>query len=153
MLGTSFSRGNVPELKTLNTLPSILAQRMAAAADCPEAILTGPDGVLLEGAASNLFLVIGGELLTPAPGAGFLAGLTREKILELAKTAGIKIREMKLFKHDLEKASEIFVVGSIREVVPVVIIDGQKVSDGTPGPVTLRIQREYRKMIETLLAD
>jgi len=144
-LDDSFSRGNVPELKTLNTLPSILAQRRAAAAGCPEAILTGPGGILLEGATSNL--------LTPAVGAGFLAGLTRSKVLELAARLGIRIREKQLDQRHLEAACEVFVVGSVREVVPVVKIDGRVVGDGTPGPVTRRIQLEYRESIERLLAE
>ena len=151
-LDDSFSRGNVPELKTLNTLPSILAQRRAAAAGCPEAILTGPGGVLLEGAASNLFLVSSGNLLTPAVGAGFLAGLTREKILTLAREMGIEIREKQLDGRHLEAACEVFVVGSVREVVPVISVDGRIVGDGTCGPVTRKIQQEYRRLIKNLLA-
>ncbi|MBU8870109.1 MAG: aminotransferase class IV [Gemmatimonadales bacterium] len=152
-LGAFFSRGNVPELKTLNTLPSILAQRMAAAAGCPEAILTGPEGILLEGAASNLFLVSSGNLLTPATGAGFLAGLTREKVLNLAKEMGIEVRQKKLDGRHLEAACEVFVVGSVREVVPVVTVDGRTVGDGTPGPVTRKFQHEYRQMIAGLLGN
>ena len=151
-LDAYFSRGNVPELKTLNTLPSILAQRAAAAVGCPEAILTDPEGILLEGAASNLFLVSSGNLLTPAVGAGFLAGLTREKILGLAKKLGIEVREKRLDGSHLEAADEVFVVGSVREVVPVVRVDGRTIGDGTPGPVTRRVQREYRRMIDSLLA-
>ena len=150
-LDASFSRGNVPELKTLNTLPSILAQRKAAAAGCPEAILTGAGGVLLEGAASNLFLVSSGNLLTPAVGAGFLAGLTREKVLDLARQMGIEIREKRLDGRHLEAACEVFMVGSVREVVPVISVDGKNVGDGTCGPVTRKIQQEYRKLIDGLL--
>jgi branched-chain amino acid aminotransferase len=150
MLDESFSRGNVPELKTLNTLPSLLAQRRAAAAGCPEAILTGPDGILLEGAASNLFLVSAGHLLTPAVGAGFLAGLTRSKVLALADQLGLEVREKQLDQRHLEAACEVFVVGSVREVVPVISVDGRVVGDGAPGPITLRIQRGYRDTMERM---
>lgn len=152
-LDESFSRGNVPELKTLNTLPSVLAQRRAAAAGCPEAILTGPQGILLEGAASNLFLVSSGNLLTPAVGAGFLAGLTRGKILALAAELGIEVREKLLDLRHLEAACEVFVVGSVREVVPVVAVDGRSVGDRAPGPVTRRLQAAYRSSMERLRTE
>ncbi len=152
-LDAGFSRGNIPELKTLNTLPAILALREAARAGCSEALLTATDGRLLEGATSNIFLVRDGALATPAVGAGFLAGLTREKILRLAGELGIDAVESDLDRADLAAADEVFVVGSVREVVPVIRTDGHIVGDGTPGPLTRRIQRGYRALIERLLYE
>lgn len=147
VLDPDYSRGNIPELKTLNTLPAILAQRQAARAGCQEAILTAQDGRLLEGAISNLFLVRGGELATPAVGAGFLAGLTRTKILALADDLKIPTAETDLYRADLEAADEAFVVGSVRELLPVVRVDGGPIGAGRPGPVTRRFQEAYRKLI------
>lgn len=151
VLDPDYSRGNVPELKTLNTLPAILAQRQAARAGCREAILTAHDGRLLEGAISNLFLVRGGELLTPAVGAGFLAGLTRSKILALAGRLGLAARELDLYPADLAGADEAFVVGSVREILPVIRVDGRPVGAGTPGPLTRRLQAGYRDLVAELL--
>lgn len=146
-LDASFARGNFPELKTLNSLATIRALRRATAAGCHEAILTDPDGCLLEGAISNLFLVSAGNLLTPACSGGFLPGRTRERILDIADREGITVREKPLDRRHLEAACEVFLASSVREVLPVTSIDGQPVGDGAPGEVTRRIQDCYRRSI------
>ncbi len=149
-LDASFARGNFPELKTLNSLATIRALRLATAAGCQEAILTDPAGSLLEGAISNLFLVSSGNLLTPVCTGGFLPGRTRERILDIAAGEGITVREKQLDRRHLEAACEVFLASSVREVLPVVSIDGRPVADGTPGEMTVRIQDRYRRDI---LAD
>lgn len=143
-----YARGNLPELKTINVITAVLAQRRAAAAGCVEAILTGPDGHLLEGSVSNLFLVRDGAVLTPAADEGaFLAGRTRERILGLCRDLGIDAREEMLVRGDLAAADEAFTASSVREILPVVTVDGQAVGAGRPGPVTLRLQAAYSAKI------
>ena len=149
-MDASFARGNFPELKTLNSLATIRALRRAAAAGCPEAILTDEAGCLLEGAISNLFLVSAGTLLTPVCCGGFLPGRTRELILNLAAQEGITVREKPLDLRHLAAACEVFMASSVREVLPVISIDGIPVGDGSPGGTTRRIQDRYR---HSLLAD
>ena len=146
-LDATYARGNSPELKTLNSLATLRAQRRAAADGCPEAILTDSDGGLLEGSISNLFLVASGNLLTPASTGGFLAGRTRERVLGIAAAEKITVREKPLDRRHLEAACEVFVASSVREVLPVISIDGKAVGDGRPGPVTRRIQERYRQDI------
>jgi len=150
-LDPAFSRGNFPELKTLNALPGLRALRQAMKSGCQEAILTGPKGELLEGAVSNLFLVQGGALATPAVGAGFLAGRTRERVLGIAAQKGIDAAERDLKTADLSTADEIFVASSVREILPVVLVDAVKVGQGKPGPVTRAIQEGYRTLIARAL--
>ncbi|MEN8006980.1 MAG: aminotransferase class IV [Candidatus Krumholzibacteriota bacterium] len=152
-LDASYARGNSPELKTLNSLATMRALRRAAAADCPEAILTGSEGQLLEGAISNLFLVAAGKLLTPLAGAGFLAGRTRERILAIAAAEKITVREKPLDRRHLEAACEVFVASSVREVLPVTSFDGTRVGNGLPGEVTRLIQKRYRQGIQTDLSS
>jgi branched-subunit amino acid aminotransferase/4-amino-4-deoxychorismate lyase len=152
-LGESHARGNFPALKTLNSLATVRALRRAAAAGCPEAILTGPEGRLLEGAVSNLFLVSEERLLTPAIDGGFLAGRTRERILGIAAAEEIEVGEMELDRSHLAAADEVFVASSVREVLPVVSIDGHPVSDRKPGPVTRLIQSRYRESVLAALRD
>lgn len=149
-LGAAYARGNFPALKTLNSLATIMALRQAAAAGCPEAILTDAERHLLEGAISNLFLVVEDSLLTPASRGGFLAGRTRQRILSIARAEGITVLEKDLDQGDLETAGEVFVASSVREVLPVVRIDGHPVGEGKPGPVTRLIQESYRR---TILAE
>ena len=146
-LDASFARGNFPELKTLNSLATIRALRRATAAGCQEAILTDPAGCLLEGAISNLFIVSSGNLLTPVCSGGFLPGRTRERILDIAAREGITVREKPLDRRHLEAACEVFLASSVREVLPVISIDGRPVDDGAPGEMTLRIQDRYRREI------
>ncbi len=143
-LGASYARGNFPALKTLNSLAALRALRRAAVSGCPEAILTDLNGALLEGAVSNLFLVAADHLLTPVSNDGFLAGRTRERILAIATAEGIEVREKALDRRHLEAACEVFMASSVREVLPVIRIDGHSVAGGLPGPVTRIIQDRYR---------
>ena len=147
-LPEGFARGNLPELKTLNGVTTVLAQRRAAAAGCVEAILTGPGRRLLEGAVSNLFLVRGGVVSTPAADEGaFLAGRTRERIIAICGKLERPVREEVLTCADLAAADEAFVASSVREILPVVRIDDRPVGPGQPGPVTRSVQAAYRKAI------
>jgi len=147
-LPEGYARGNLPEIKTINGITTLLAQRKAAAAGCAEALLTGPDGVLLEGSLSNLFLVREGAVATPAAAEGaFLAGRTRERVLGLCRELGIPAGEAVLRCADLAGADEVFVASSVREILPVVRIDGLAVGDGRPGAVTRRLQEGYRRKI------
>lgn len=145
------ARGGLAHLKTLNGLPAVLAQREAAARGCREAILVGDDGRLLEGAISNLFLVIKGVLVTPAGEDHLLAGRTRERILSLAAGLGVPCADRRLDPADLHAADEAFTASSVREVLPVVRVDDRPVGDGAPGPVTRRLQAAYRDLVEKAL--
>ncbi len=152
-LDKAYARGNFPELKTLNALATLSALRQAAAAGCPEALLTGSNGRLLEGAVSNIFLVSGDHLITPAIEGGFLAGRTRERILKIAGRENIPVRQKVVDKRHLAAACEVFVVSSVREVLPVISIDGQAVGEGQPGPTTRLIQDKYRSLIARSLRE
>ena len=146
-LDEAYARGNFPGLKTLNVLATLLALRRAAAAGCPEALLTGPDGRLLEGAVSNIFLVSGDHLVTPTNDGEFLAGRTRERILKIAAREAIAVRKKVVDRRHLAAACEVFVVSSVREVLPVTAVDGQQVGEGIPGPLTRLFQTRYRDLI------
>ncbi len=146
-LNEAYARGNFPKLKTLNALATLSALRQAAAAGCPEALLTGPDGRVLEGAVSNIFLVSGDHLVTPASDGEFLAGRTRERILKIAARENLQVRQKIIDRRHLAAACEVFVVSSVREVLPVVSIDNQPVGEGIPGPVTRLVQEKYRALI------
>jgi branched-subunit amino acid aminotransferase/4-amino-4-deoxychorismate lyase len=151
LLEPGSARGNLPHLKTLNSLPALLAQRQAAARGCREAILLGEDGQLLEGSLSNLFLVTGGRLQTPARAGGLLPGLTRERILALAAGLGIDCDQRRLEPTDLLAADEAFTASSVREVLPIVAVDGRPLGAGRPGPVTRALQGAYRELVKKAL--
>lgn len=98
-------------------------------------------GNLTEGPGFNLFLVIDGELHTPDR--GVLQGITRRTVLELADEHGIAARVHAIPVGDAERADEAFVTSTAGGVMPVTIIDGRPLGDGTPGPITTRLRQAY----------
>ncbi|MDD4913698.1 MAG: D-amino acid aminotransferase [Methylococcales bacterium] len=128
------TRWQLCHIKAITLLGNILLRQEALDQGCAEAILV-KNGQAIEGAASNLFAVVDGILLTPPKTNDILPGITRDVILELAKKHGIAHREDLISLEALHAASEIWVASSTREIVPVVELDGVSVGDGQPGPV------------------
>ena len=114
------------------------ARREAERAGADDALLVA-GGVVLETATANLWWRRGDRLYTPATGAGVLPGVTRSFLLELEPaTEGV-------FRLDeLVTADEAFTTSSVREVMPVVEIDGAPVGGGVPGPAAARLQAGLR---------
>ena len=96
-------------------------------------------GEVAECTGDNIFILKNGVLKTPSPDAGILEGITRNAVLQLAREAGIPTQETTLIRHDLYVADEMFLTGTAAEVVPVVSLDGRKIGDGKPGPITQRL--------------
>lgn len=121
-------------IKSTNLLANILLRQQAVEKGSAEAIMI-KDGYLTEGAASNVFAVIDGVLLTPPKSDGILAGVTRDVILELAQSNNIPYGEDIISLDALLTASEIWLASSTREIVPVIELDGREISEGQPGPL------------------
>ncbi len=128
------SRWDLCNVKATTLLANILLRQQAVEQGCAEAILI-KNGYVTEGAASNIFAVIDGVLMTPAKNGDILPGITRDVIIELAQENDIAVSENVIALTALETASEIWVTSSTREIIPVVELDGVKVADGQPGPV------------------
>jgi D-alanine transaminase len=128
------SRWELCNVKATTLLANILLRQEAVEQGCAEAILV-KDGYVTEGAASNIFAVIGGILITPPKGNGILPGITRDVILEIARKNNVPCSEDIISLEALKTASEIWITSSTREIIPVVELDSKKVSDGKPGPV------------------
>jgi branched-chain amino acid aminotransferase len=148
----AFARGNFPQLKTLNYLSSQMAMRFAATSECQEAILVDRQGLVLEGATSNVFLVQEGRLLTPPVRLGILAGRTRAVVMTAARELGYGCEEAASNRRDLATADEVFLTSSVREILPVIKIDNSRVSDGRPGSITRALQSKYRQVVNDALA-
>ncbi len=134
-----------PRIKSLNYLNNILAKVEGLQAGCVEALMLNHKGEVAECTGDNIFLVTGGELLTPPTDAGILEGITRGVVIELAQAAGITVRETALTKHDVYIADECFLTGSAAEVIPVVKVDSRTIGDGKPGPVTRDLIKRFRE--------
>jgi branched-subunit amino acid aminotransferase/4-amino-4-deoxychorismate lyase len=152
VMKAAFARGNFPQLKSLNYLPSLLAMRFALAKDCHEAIFIDRQGKVLEGATSNVFIVTAGSLRTAPPRLGLLAGRTRALVIDAAKSLGHSCQELAFERRELLLADEVFLTSSVREIIPVTRVDKAIVADGTPGPITRMLQEKYRQQVQDYLA-
>jgi branched-subunit amino acid aminotransferase/4-amino-4-deoxychorismate lyase len=136
-------------LKTLNYLPNYLARREARKRGAHEAILRNAAGELLEGATSNVFLVIAETLVTPPTEGRALPGVTRGVVIEEARRLGIPGRETPVVEGDLSRASEAFLTSTIREILPIAAFDAVRLM--APGPLTQRLQEAYRGRVRAFL--
>jgi branched-chain amino acid aminotransferase len=90
--------------------------------------------------------VEGNEILTPPTYAGILVGITRNVVIDLAIKAGMKVKEEQLTRYDLYVADECFLTGTAAGIIPVVRIDGRKISSGKPGKITRSLLEKYNKL-------
>lgn len=151
LLREGFRRGNSPGVKSLNYLPTVLALREARRRGCAEALICDERDRLLEGATSNVFVVRDGRLATPPLSRGLLGGRTRALVLEAAARLGLPCAEADVTAADLAGADEVFLCGSVKEIVPVTAVDGAPVGGGAPGPLTRRLQEAYRRGVRDSL--
>ena len=138
-----FSPGWLGRHKTTSRLAWDLAREEARAADADEALLISPAGELLEGAASNVFVVrADGVLVTPPLTADVLPGVTRGLTLAAARALGIAVLETPVRADELATAREVFVTNSVQEVLPLRSLDGRPLPDRTLGMRLLAAHRE-----------
>ncbi len=127
-----------------NYLVAVLANREAARVGAKEALICDSSGRVVEGATSNVFWFSDGAVHTPPLEAGILPGITRAHVLEVSRQLGLRVVYRVPHKSDLQQAQEVFISSSIRELVPVVAIDGEPVGTGYPGPTTKRLLAAFR---------
>lgn len=140
------------DIKTTALLANALMRQEAVDDGCAEAILIR-DGLATEGAASNLFIVSDGVLITPPKSPHLLQGVTRDLIIELAAEQGIAHREADIEEAVLRSAEEIWMTSSTKEILPVTRLDDQTVGDGVPGPLWQRMRVLYQDYKQRLRAD
>lgn len=144
------SRWQFCNVKAITLLGNILHRQEAIDQGCAEALLV-KDGYVVEGAASNVFAVIDGVLLTPPKNNDILPGITRDVILDIARNNNIPCREESIPFTVLKTADEIWVTSSTREIIPVVELDSKPVADGKPGPVWHTMNQLFQAYKHTLL--
>jgi len=141
------SRSLLSGIKSINYLDSLVAQSEAVAAGADQAILLNEQGFVAECSTSNIFLVVGGQLLTPSVESGILPGVTREVVLELAQDLGITARVGEIPLNDLLCADEAFMTNSIIEVMPITTVDGKPVGSGMVGEITEKLMGAYGELV------
>lgn len=125
-------------LKTLSYAANMLAGRLAREAGFDEALFVTPHGRVLEGPTWTFFWVRDGILRTPPLSERILASITRARLLELCD-----VREEVCTLDDLARAEEAFIASSVREVLPIAVIDERDLP-AAPGPVTAAAAEAYR---------
>ncbi len=137
----SSHKGPLP--KSGNYQENVKAFKEATKRSAFDAIMVSPEGLVLEGTTSNIWLAKNGLILTPPLSDGVLEGLTRKTIFEMALKSEFRIQEQSLTKIDFLSADECFLTSTTRNIVPVTMIEGQKISNGKPGKLTLELLKSY----------
>lgn len=144
------NRGGLCYIKTVNLLANCLAMTRAKRRGAYEALLVR-DGFVTEATARSAFCVIDGVIYT-YPLANILPSITRKNVIELAEEHGWNLQERALPVDTFLAADEIFLAGTVAEVVPVVEVDGQSIGSGEPGPVFWRVHEAFRERIKSVTA-
>ena len=138
-------------VKSISLLGNILLRQEAEETGASEAILIN-DGLVTEGAASNVFAVIDGTLVTAPTGKRLLPGITRDLVIELAAAHDIPHEIRDFSENELQNASEIWLTSSTKEVLPVVTLNGKPVANGQSGPIwekMIGLYRAYKMKLQT----
>jgi branched-chain amino acid aminotransferase len=131
------------EIKSLNYLNSVLAKLEAADAGADDALMLDRNGFVSEATTTNLFIAKDGDIFTPPSTAGILPGVTRKRIMQLAKELGYTVFQKGITPYDVTSADEAFLTGTLSEIVPLVKVKGIEVGDGKVGPITRKIMSGF----------
>lgn len=126
---------------------STLAKIDAVKEGFDDAIMLSDNGTVAEGSGQNIFIYKNDQLLTPSIETGALGGITRKMVIEIANYLDIPVVEQDLSPADLIASDEIFFTGTATEIVGVVSVDSNKISDGTVGEVTSKIRTKYLEIV------
>jgi branched-chain amino acid aminotransferase len=130
-------RGALAGVKSTSYGENVQALRWAAARGAGEALFANTRGELCEGTGTNVFLAVGGSVVTPPLSSGCLAGVTRELLLEV-----LDAEERPVPLDQLFRAEEVFLTSSTRDVHPVDTVDGVDVPE-VLGPCTEKARRAF----------
>jgi 4-amino-4-deoxychorismate lyase len=132
----------LPGVKSTSYAVNMAADAEAKRRGADEAIFVDADHVVLEGTVTNVWWRKGDLLRTPSLDLGILAGVTRQTLLELAGPCGYRVEEGAFTLDDLADADEVFTSSSVREVMPVVELDGRHFDQGAAAAVLQQALRE-----------
>jgi len=130
-----------------NYLNSIVATQEAKRSGYDEALLLDQNGNVSEAPGENIFIVRGGELITPPISSSALEGLTRDAIMRVAEDLGIGVSRREVPRSELYAADEVFLSGTAAEITPVKSIDRRKIGNGRAGTITRRLMGAYGDIV------
>jgi len=129
------------DIKSVALLANVLAYNDARQAGAHDAVFCEADDTVNETTAGNIFIVVAGKLVTPAKGPRLLAGVTRDKIVQMTNAT-----ERRVTKDELLNADEVFLTSTTAEAVPVIAVDGQPIGPGRPGPKAAEVYAQFVRL-------
>ena len=127
------------DIKTVQLLYNVLAKQKALDSGVFDAIFVSEDNIAREATSSNLFIVADGKLITHPLTPDILPGITRAKVIEICVEQNLHVSEQFYNKETLLKSDEVFLTGTITEVLSIVEIDGSKIGNGKVGPIAKQL--------------
>ena len=134
------------QVKSLNYLNQVLARLEAVETGADEGLLLDVHGMVAEGAGDNVFAVQATRLVTPTPH-NILLGITRQAVIELADAAKYAVIEREMTVYDLMTADEVFLCSTYGGIIPVSELDGRRIGQTAPGPVTEDLRERYERLL------
>lgn len=131
------------DIKAIALLPNVLMRQLAVDVGAVETVMFR-DGVLTEGAASNIFAVEKGVILAPPKDHHMLPGITYDLVLELAQANGIPVEVGQIREARVRAADELWLTSSTKEIMPIIQMDGQNIGSGQAGPMFRRMYQLYQ---------
>jgi D-alanine transaminase len=132
------------DIKTVGLLPNVLAKQAAKERGAYEAWMVDEMGLVTEGSSTNAWIIDeNGKLRTRDPQANILKGITRTTLMQIIGDEGLELDERPFSVDEARRAKEAFFTAAGAFVMPAVSIDGVKIGNGKPGPITVRLRKEY----------
>ncbi|MBX4954115.1 D-amino-acid transaminase [Rhizobium lentis] len=139
------------DIKSVGLLPNAMARQQAKEAGAQEAIYVDADGMVKEGAATNVWIVDSdGTLVTRPAEHGILRGITRTTLMDVAARLGLKITERNFSVSEMLAAREIFLTAATSICFPVVSVDGQTIANGHPGSLSQKVREAFFDVAEKI---
>ncbi len=146
VLTTDDLRWKRRDIKSINLLGQVLAKQDAASRGGKEGWML-EDGFVTEGVSSSAYIVKDNKIITRQLSNDILPGIRRRTLLEISAELGIEIEQRPFTVAEALAADEAFISSATTITLGVVSLDGQKIGDGTPGPVTRRLREAYKQRV------
>ena len=132
------------DIKSIALIANVLAKQRARETGAYEAWMIDREGGVTEGGSTNAWIVTAeGGLVTRGPDERILAGITRQRLIELARAAGIPVEERAFTLEEAKGAREAFITSTTCFILPVSKIDDTVLGNGRAGTVSLALRRLY----------
>lgn len=139
------------DVKVTSLAANCMAAQYAYEHNCADVLFIDANDFVTEGSHTSVFAVRNGTLLVAPSSTHVLPGITKAIALELAGLACIPVTEGYLKRTDIWAVDELFFSGTPEEILPIVRVDDRAIGDGKPGPITIKLHSEFRKMVDRSL--